>query len=256
MHDHPYAAVERDLVQTAFGSIRYVVQTPSTNDDAALLLGDANAAGLTIVAEYQTRGAGRKGRMWSSRPGEGLLFTTILPAELSASDIWIVPFWAALAIRSALAQHGIDAAVHWPNDLLAGGKKLCGILCTSRIVGARAWVGCGVGINVLRAPGADASILPTPAFCSDFAPVDRAGLLQSILLAFDAAFARLQRPRDVARDWETAAGLPGARYRILKDGAADAFDATAIALADGGALIVERNGEREAIALADARALR
>jgi hypothetical protein len=66
----------------------------------------------------------------------------------------------------------------------------------------------------------------------------------------------LEMPQRIARLWERMAGLPK-RYRIVKDGETEAIDVTAIALANGGGLVVQHDGgKRETIALADARALR
>ncbi len=240
-----------------FARIVYTVRTGSTNEDAAALLGDDAALGVTIVAEEQTRGAGRKGRSWVARPGSALLFTSILPREVRAADLWCVPFWSALAVSDGLARCGIAVELHWPNDLLLNGKKLAGILCTSRIVGASARVGCGVGINVYRTPDAQREIDPPPAFCDDAARVDRNVLLRHILEAFSARLSLLDDAHTVARGWEARAGLPGRRYRLQRDGDERIFEATALALEDGGALVVERSdGSREAVTLADARALR
>ena len=255
--EHPYASVERDLQGTAFSKIRYVETTGSTNADAAARLGEPGGLGLTIVAEFQTQGAGRKGRSWQAPAGSALLFTTILPRTIPTKNLWIAPFGAAIAVRRALRMNGVKADLHWPNDLLLGGKKIAGILCTSRVIGDQAWVAAGVGINIRRYAGADELVTPPPAFCDDAADVDRAALLRDILLNYDVWNTMLDLPPRIARVWERQAGLPGKRYRILKDGESEAFEATAIALANGGGLVVERDGgARETIALADARALR
>jgi BirA family biotin operon repressor/biotin-[acetyl-CoA-carboxylase] ligase len=254
--EHPYGGVSRDLQGTAFAAIRYVRETGSTNDDAAALLGDPAAYGLTIVAEHQTKGAGRKGRSWISPAGTSLLFTTILPQNVPPSTLWIAPFGAAIAVRRALRLHGVPAELKWPNDLLLNDKKLAGILCVTRVIGERAWIAAGVGINIRRTPEAAESIQPPPAFCDDAVVVDRAALLRDILLNYDVWSSMLELPPRIARVWERQAGLPGKRYRILKDGETEPFEATAIGLANGGGLIVERNGQREVISMADASALR
>jgi BirA family transcriptional regulator, biotin operon repressor / biotin---[acetyl-CoA-carboxylase] ligase len=255
--ENPYAWVARELAGSAFASIAYVAATESTNDDAASLLGDARFAGHTIVAEFQRRGAGRKGRAWLARAGTALLCTTILPREIATQNVWIVPYWAGLAVRNALLTCGVPAAVHWPNDLLLHDRKLGGVLCQSRITGAAAWVACGVGINVYRQPGAEAGIDPPPAFCDDVAPIERGELLQTILAEYGQTLELLDDPRSVAARWEAAAGFPGRRYTILKEGAAAPFTATAQRLAAGGGLVVARDdGALETVALADARALR
>ena len=255
--DHPYAQVARNLMGTAFAKIRYLDRTGSTNDDAAALLGQDEGSGLTIVADVQDQGSGRKGRSWIAQPGTSLLFTTILPRALPTADLWIVPYAVAIVVRRALFECGIATSLHWPNDLLIGPRKVAGILCTSRIVGDRAWVAAGVGINVHRLPGATAGIDPAPAFCDDITPTDRAALLERILLIFDAWSDTLAMPQRIARVWERTAGLPGKRYRLQLDGQSEPFEATAIGLATGGGLVIERDGGiRETIELADARALR
>lgn len=256
--ENPYATVAAELCGTGFASIRYVESTASTNADAAALLGNEAAFGATFVAEYQTEGAGRKGRTWVAQPGSSLLMTTILPRSIPTTHLWIVPFGVAICVRRALVLSGIRADLHWPNDLLVDGKKIAGILCASRIVGDRAWVAAGVGINIHRTPGADAAIDPPPAFCDDVVPaIDRAHLLRDILLNYEVWNDTLDMPPRIARVWERQAGLPGKRYRILKDGTTTPIDVTALSLATGGGLLVQHDdGTRETIALADARALR
>jgi BirA family transcriptional regulator, biotin operon repressor / biotin---[acetyl-CoA-carboxylase] ligase len=253
----PYEDIARELAGTGFSAIRHVSVTTSTNADASALLGDRQFAGLTIVAEYQTQGTGRKGRTWAASPGSSLLFTTILPTPIRAADLWVVPFWSALAVANALAGCGVDAALAWPNDLLLPSGKVAGVLCASRVAGDTAWVACGVGINVHRDAGAENALEPAAGFCDDVARVDRSALLRAILFRYDAMCDALNNPQRVVRLWEKQAGLPGRRYRILKDGETVAFDATAVSLATGGGLVVERaGGGRETIALADARVLR
>ncbi len=246
----------RELKGTAFASIAYVEETESTNADAATLLGDARFGGHTIVAEYQRRGAGRKGRTWLAPAGSALLFTTILPRSVAADALWIVPYWTALAVRKALLEFGVTAELQWPNDLLLGDRKLAGVLCQSSVSGAEARVACGIGINVRR-PGADGGIEPPPGFCDDVASLDRAALLRAILLEYGHTLAAIDSPQRVCARWDEAALLPGRRYRIQVDGETQAFEAIAQGLASGGGLrVVRENGTRETVSLADARVLR
>jgi len=255
--EHPYARVGSALTGSAFSRILYKENTGSTNDDAARLLGDGAFAGATLVSEYQTAGAGRLGRTWVGQAGSSLLFTTILPNELPAEDLWVTTFWCALALHRALASLAIETDVHWPNDLLIGQRKVAGILCVSRVNGGRAWAACGAGINVHRTPGGDAGIVPPPSYCDDVAPVTRPQVLHATLSAYDELLPLLGDPPAIVRAWEKAAGLPGRRYRIQRDGGEDAFECSALSLDSGGALIVSRDGATtESVSLADARALR
>ena len=241
-----------------FSRISRVAVTGSTNDDVAQILGEERARGLTLVADFQERGAGRKGRSWIAPPGTALLCTIALPDPVPTADLWIVPFWIALVVRAAIAELAIDTNLQWPNDVLMDGRKVAGILCVSRVTGDYAWVGCGVGVNVHR-PNDDvtlAQIQPPPAFLSDRANVDRSTLLQALLGQADAMYDGLSSPLNVARAWEAGANIPGERYRVLIDGETQPFEASALRLLSGGALLVDHNGALREISLADARVLR
>jgi BirA family transcriptional regulator, biotin operon repressor / biotin---[acetyl-CoA-carboxylase] ligase len=223
----------------------------------AQMLGEERARGLTLVADYQERGSGRKGRSWIAPPGTAVLCTIALPDALPASDLWVVPFWSALIVAQAMRDYGATPVVQWPNDLLIGKRKVAGILCISRVIGEYAWVGCGIGVNVLRPSDDDvAGITPSPAFLSDVTRVDPPELLQALLRHADATYDDLCAPEKIAHAWQLAAHIPGAPYRILLDGESEPFDATALRLLVGGALLVEHAGAQREITLANARVLR
>jgi BirA family transcriptional regulator, biotin operon repressor / biotin---[acetyl-CoA-carboxylase] ligase len=253
----PYRNVPGQLAGSPFASIEYCEETGSTNADAAELLGDGRFGGHTIVAEFQRHGTGRKGRAWHAMPGTALLFSTVLPRSIPSERLWLVPFWAALAVRQGLRECAVPAILQWPNDLLLAGRKLGGILCQSRVTGANARVACGVGINVFHLAGAAAVIEPLPAFCSEVAEVDRAALLVAILRNYDATLESLDDPPRVIAHWEAAAEIPGRRYRIQLDGVKEPFEATAERLETGGALrVVRDDGTSQPVEMADARVLR
>ncbi len=249
----PYESVARHLDGSPFAAIRYVEETESTNDDAASLLSEERYGGLTIVAEYQRRGSGRKGRRWEAPAGTSLLCTTILPGSIAARNLWLVPYWAALAICDALSELNVSTVLQWPNDVLCGQRKIAGILCQSSVAGSVARVACGVGINVHRFATANDAIEPAPAFCDDVAALERPEMLRALLLSYESSLPSLHQPELVTQRWNDAAQLPGRRYRIAPDSGMP-FDAIALGLATGGGLRVQRkSGERETIALADAR---
>jgi BirA family biotin operon repressor/biotin-[acetyl-CoA-carboxylase] ligase len=242
-----------------FHTISYVEETGSTNDDAAPLLGEPGSAGLTIVADHQREGRGRRERRWIAPRGSALLFTVILP-PVGVSSLWLVPFWTALAVRHAiLAVCEVAATPQWPNDLLLGDRKVCGILSFSRVGGERADVACGVGINVRRpADGTPyAEVVPPPAFLSDAAPeIEREPLLIAALRRLDATFGDLEFPDRVVRTWERLAGLPGTHYRLRVDGEPNPVSGTALRLDETGALVAGVAGTERRFTLADASVVR
>lgn len=247
------------LAGTPFADVRIVEETASTNADAAALLGTGR--GTTIVAEVQTAGVGRTGRMWHAPQYTSLLFTSVLPISLAARDLWAATFWTALVVAEGIADAcGVRAELKWPNDLMLNGRKLCGILCISRVNGERAFVGCGVGINVHRPldTGALSAIQPAPAFLSDVAAhVDRTTLLIAILAAFARRLPLLELPDVVARAWETRAAIAGQRYRLRLDRDGSIVEGIVRGLGPGGAIRIAPEGASEVdVHLADAHVLR
>lgn len=251
------ARVRAALAGTRFADVRGVGTTASTNDDAAELLGDPTAAGATLVAEVQTAGRGRKpGRSWIAPAGSALLFTAILPVPVRTAALWAVPFWAALALADGVeAGSGVRLDLRWPNDADIEGRKAAGILCTSRVAGALAEVGCGIGLNVRRpADPAVAAIVPPPAYLSDRAPqVAREDVLAGILGAMDGLIDVLDRPRDVAHAWEERAGLRGRPYRVRLDADGTIVEGSAVRLDGDGGLVLDVDGSERVVHLADAR---
>jgi BirA family transcriptional regulator, biotin operon repressor / biotin---[acetyl-CoA-carboxylase] ligase len=140
--------------------VRVVEETGSTNAD---LLAEARAGardGLVLVAEAQTAGRGRMGRRWISPPRGTLTFSVLLrPGGVPPGLLGWLPLLAGVAAASALAATaGVDARLKWPNDVLAGGAKLAGILAER---GGEAVV-LGMGINVFQRRGE----LPVPTATS------------------------------------------------------------------------------------------
>jgi BirA family biotin operon repressor/biotin-[acetyl-CoA-carboxylase] ligase len=253
----PYTKTRNALFGTLFQHIQFVPMTESTNDDATKFLGHAQAAGLTIATNFQTKGVGRKGRPWVAPMASSLLFSTILPVTFEPADLWTVPFWVGMCVQAALKFHNIQTTLQWPNDILLKGQKVGGILCVSRGQGARAWVAAGVGINVARS--ADPSykqIDPPPAFISDVSEVDRPELLSAILQTYDSMLTLVEKPNLVARRWEDAANLKGTHYRVLVDGEREPIDGIAQRIGHHGELVLHVDGHERPITMADARVIR
>ncbi len=128
----------------------------STNDEARRLAREGAADGTLVWALEQTAGHGRRGRFWSSPRGNLYLSLVVRPAcapECAAQ----LGFVAALAVESTLSELApglAGLACKWPNDVLAGGRKIAGILLESEM-GADAklaFLVVGVGINLAAAP--------------------------------------------------------------------------------------------------------
>lgn len=121
----------------------------STNDEIKRLAAQGEENGTVVAAERQTAGKGRFGRVWDSQNG-GLFFTVLLRTELPPSDIASITLAAGYAVCLAVREYtGLDARIKWPNDVIVGSRKVCGILTEMAAQSDRIdYVAIGIGINV------------------------------------------------------------------------------------------------------------
>jgi len=159
----------------------------STNIIASKFLDRDLEGGILIVAEVQTKGKGRKGRVWYSSEGKSLTFTVILSIKNNEGHVAEITPLFAITIVSALEQMGIeDVRIKWPNDIMVHGKKLCGILAETK--GSRVIVGVGINVNEEES---DLSVVDIPATSLRIElgkVLDRGKVLVGLLIALDNNF--------------------------------------------------------------------
>jgi BirA family transcriptional regulator, biotin operon repressor / biotin---[acetyl-CoA-carboxylase] ligase len=116
----------------------------STNTRAAELAADPANDGVAILADEQTAGRGQHGRTWLAAPRASVLLSVLLFPPPALRRPCILTAWAAVAVCTTIQRTiGIPARIKWPNDVLLGGQKICGIL----IEQGRGTV-VGIGLNV------------------------------------------------------------------------------------------------------------
>jgi BirA family transcriptional regulator, biotin operon repressor / biotin---[acetyl-CoA-carboxylase] ligase len=221
---------------------------PSTNTEAARQAAAGAHEGLCVVAREQTAGRGRAARRWASPRDAGLYFSLVLRPRFEPARWPLITLAAALGVREALAEAcRVEADIKWPNDLLARGRKLCGILAeTFETEAGRACV-LGIGVNL----SADA----VPPELADRATSvesetgrrpDADTLLRPLTRALDgwyAALAEEDGARRVLAAWEAGSTYArGARVRVRL--AAETFDGVTRGLEPDGALRVETDAGR------------
>ena len=130
-------------------SLAEFAEIDSTNAEALRCAAAGEAGPLWIRADRQSAGRGRRGRAWEG--GEGNLFTTLLIAPARPRAEWAqLSFAAAVAVADMAAHYAPHAsiAVKWPNDVLAEGRKLAGILLETAGQG----LAIGIGVNLAGHP--------------------------------------------------------------------------------------------------------
>lgn len=106
----------------------------STNDEAWEAVAAGAPDGTAVVADAQTRGRGRAGRVWHTAPGKALALSVLLRADAGRRALGLLPLAAGLAVAQALERLGAAPALKWPNDVELAGRKVAGVLCESRRV--------------------------------------------------------------------------------------------------------------------------
>jgi BirA family biotin operon repressor/biotin-[acetyl-CoA-carboxylase] ligase len=136
----------------ALPSIEWHDAVVSTSDRLKALARGGAPEWTVVAADRQTGGRGREGRAWASPPGGLYLSVLLRPRREVASRL---PLAAGVAVAEAAREHGVEAQLKWPNDVLVGGRKLAGILAeaASGADGVE-WVALGIGVNVAADEGA------------------------------------------------------------------------------------------------------
>lgn len=126
-------------------AVLWMEETDSTMNDAARLAAMGALSGTVVGAERQTAGQGRLGRNWHSESGLGLYPSLILRVSLPPDHLPIATMALGLAAAEAITSTtGVAVDLRWPNDVLVGDRKVCGILVQQH----HDALICGIGINV------------------------------------------------------------------------------------------------------------
>lgn len=174
------------------------------------------------MADFQTNGAGQFGSAWQSESGANLLVSVLLrPSFLLAGDQFMISRVTALAVLLLLRDQGLQAAVKWPNDILLGDRKVCGILIQNALAGSRirhSVVGIGINVNQVDFP-AD---LPAAGSMAQAAgrTFDREELLMHLFHHLENLWLRLRagEERQVAEEYHQALYRLGSPAGYLEPG--------------------------------------
>lgn len=126
--------------------IHHFDEVSSTNDIAIEMAGSGAPEGTVVLARSQTKGRGRRGRLWLAKPGENIMLTAIVRPTIPMARYSELAFVAAVAAAELIESCGLRPSLKWPNDVLIGEKKLVGIL----VEAANGAAVIGIGVNVLQ----------------------------------------------------------------------------------------------------------
>ncbi|MDN5854257.1 MAG: biotin--[acetyl-CoA-carboxylase] ligase [Actinomycetia bacterium] len=185
---------------TWWREITVLASTDSTNADLAAAARDDAPEGAAIVADHQTGGRGRLGRVWSFPARSGFALSMLVRPDTVPSQRWPwLPLLTGIAVYEALRDvASVDAELKWPNDVMADNRKLAGIL-VERIeapTGPAAVV--GIGLNVSLTEDELPISTATSLAIAGATTTDRSVIVRALMRTFEPLY----------RAWAAAEGDP------------------------------------------------
>jgi BirA family biotin operon repressor/biotin-[acetyl-CoA-carboxylase] ligase len=176
-------------IKGTFGrNVEYYDTIDSTNIRAKRLAEEGADTGTLVVADCQNSGRGRRGRVWVSPAGKNIFMSLILRPDILPSQASMLTLVSALAILKGVKKAtGLQTAIKWPNDIIAHGKKMCGILTemSAELEGVH-YVVVGIGINVnMESFPEEVSQIATSLLLETGVITRRSHLIASIMQAFE-----------------------------------------------------------------------
>lgn len=188
---------------------------PSTMDRAREAAREGTPEGSVVIAGEQTAGRGRQGRTWFSSGGGLALSVVFRPTMRQLPGLVMI---SALAVARAIrVTTGLNPSIKWPNDILLGGRKVCGILVENELhAGAVSFAVAGIGVNV----AADTTVHPEIAAIATNLerergrPLDLTEVTTRLLEQLDDLYADLRAGGPVFDEWRNSLVTLGKRVRI------------------------------------------
>ncbi|MCX7217459.1 MAG: biotin--[acetyl-CoA-carboxylase] ligase [Burkholderiales bacterium] len=167
--------------------VEVVAETGSTNADLMARL-DLLQGPVLRIAEHQTAGRGRAGRVWHSVPGGVLTFSLAWYFPGTSQALLGLPLAIGVAIAECLLALGLPVSLKWPNDILKDKKKLAGVLIeTAAARQGGSWAVIGVGLNLSVPDALETHIGHSVADAPWLAQMDRNQLVAQLLNSLAAA---------------------------------------------------------------------
>jgi len=229
----------------------YYPRLTSTMEEAKREARLGAVEGTAIVAGEQTGGRGRMRRVWLSPQGNIALSVILYPDLTHLPSLIML---ASLAVVHGIeAVTGLKAQISWPNDVLIGGRKVCGILVESDVWGGvvvYAIIGIGMNVNLRAADFSEISSTATSLSDEAGSEVSLLSMMRQSLVEIERLYMALQAGVSVYHEWRDRLVTLGRKVRassgdISYEGIAESVDK------DGGLLLRRSDGSLIKVIAAD-----
>jgi len=216
----------------------------STNSEAINHARAGADEGLCILARAQTAGRGRHGRKWNSSKGSGLYFSIVLRPKIDPKFLPLITLMSGVAVYDALAELGLKPDIKWVNDVLAGDKKICGILAETTETASGLAVVVGIGINLISSSFTDeiAKIATSVREQADrlVTPDEMAESLTPFIDYFYRMLNGESGPREICKEWQRRSSyFSGKSVRVVLEN--ESITGVTDGLEPNGALRIRRD---------------
>ncbi len=184
--------LRKGLKTRIFGNKIYTFDNiDSTNNCAKAVAGCGAQEGTIVIAEQQTDGRGRLGRLWQANPNENLMFSIVLRPKVSPEGLNLLPLYAAVGVAEAVERTtNLKVECKWPNDLLLNKKKIAGILIEASIkqnIVEHVVIGVGINVNQQKFNG-ELERKATSLRLETGREMDRAMLFRETLISLEKSY--------------------------------------------------------------------
>lgn len=245
--------LEQGLKTKTMGqTIYFYEETDTTNNRARELALEGAPEGTLVVAEKQTAGRGRRGKVWESPLGTGIWMSLVLRPQIMPAEASVLTLLCGLATAEAIeAETGLSAGIKWPNDILINGKKAVGILTEMDCEMSEVhFVIPGIGINVNTASfPPEIAEIATSLYLECGKTVSRRRLVHRVLERLEEHYETFLRTGSFAamlEDYRKHCITLGKEVHVL---GREPFFAEALDITPEGELLVRRadNGKEEVV---------
>lgn len=235
--------------------IRVLASTSSTNADAAAAAMAGQQPGLAIISAHQTKGRGRFTRIWEAPEDTALAISVLVEPRRQLSDWgWLSLVVGMAVVDGVLLLTEVPAQLKWPNDVMVGEHKLCGILSERVQVGDRDLAVLGLGINV-RQTKAQLPVQNATSLALQGVEVDATSLALAVLASLEKWF-RAWESGEPLTDAYLARSATVGREVALHVGTDHPIRGTAVGVDESGCLILQTPRGRRPFAAGDVVHLR
>ncbi len=221
----------------------YLKTVDSTNNYAKKLGEDGAPHGTLVIADFQSSGKGRRGRVWEMPPGSTIAMSLLVRPQIRPEKASMLTLVAGAAFAKAVSGlTGLDVKIKWPNDLVVGGKKLSGTLTelSTDLEGIHyVVIGTGINANVAKFPG-ELEKTATSLQRELGGPVDRGAIVCACMRELEDAYRRFLETQDMTlllEDYQGRLANLDKEVRVLEPG--NGYSGIARGIDRQGQLLVE-----------------